>query len=319
MNLQNYNIHWLRQQMCVISEEPVIFTGSIAENIMFGKLNATEDEIIKACQLAQVHHVIENLPNGYDTIITGKIYGDALNRNEKRQLCLARAYLHRSRLILLDNPLKPVDDELEHHLLKFVEYFRDTATVILASTNVTALSKRAGCIYYMENGKILEHGNHVQLIQARGKYYSRLEGTVNTSMESRNKFESQLKAYKYSQLLQKKRKSSMATTLGTEKVDATGDEGGESGAGDEPPTKKKFVKNFFKMFHGSKKHKPRDVTVETGDQKKSVDSPSINDEGDGAPGNRKSILRTGKQFRDTIPLNSLPNEGAVSVGFSKFL
>lgn len=301
--------------MCIISEEPVIFTGTISENIMFGKLNATEDEMIKACQLAQVHHVIGNLPNGYNTIITGKIYGDDLTRDEKRQLCLARAYLHRSRLILLENPLKPEDDELEPHLLKFVEHFRDTATVILASTNVTALSKRADCIYYMEHGKILEYGNHVQLIQARGQYYSRLEGTINTSMESRNKFESQLKAYKYSQLLQKKRKSSMGTTLVPEKAADTGDEGGENGGGDEPPTKKKFVKNFLKMFHGSKKEKPKDVSAETGERKKSADSPSINDER--GPGNRKSILRTGKQYRDTLQLNSNNLDGDY-VGISEY-
>lgn len=261
--------------MCVISEAPVIFTGTISDNILFGKLNASEEEMVKACEMASIHHVISNLPNGYKTIITSKEFGDTLNRLEKRQICLARAYLHRSRLILLDNPVQPEDDPLEPLLLTFINHFRDTATVILASTMVTALSKRADRIYYMENGRIVESGNHIQLIQAKGRYYTRLEDTINTSTESRNKFESQLKAYKYSQMLQRKKSSSLHGSLNEPLEEEA------AGGGGEEEVKKK---GWLDMFKKNKKSRGKGDEAGMGWKE-------VMDGAKGEEGKRKSILR----------------------------
>ncbi|ODN03087.1 Multidrug resistance protein 1B [Orchesella cincta] len=209
VNLQNYSVRWLRQQISIITEEPVIFTGTVSENILFGKLSANQYDIERACELAGIHDRIANLPNGYDTIISSEDLGYNLTRHEKRQLCLARVYLHKSRFILLDNPLRPEDDEMEPLLLSYINQVRNTCTIIMASSTVNGLSKRADCVYYMENGSIVEYGTHIQLIQAKGKYFHRLEETINCSLESKKKFDSQLKAFKFSQALEEKKRSSL--------------------------------------------------------------------------------------------------------------
>ncbi|CAL8101222.1 unnamed protein product [Orchesella dallaii] len=215
VNLQNYSVRWLRQQISIITEEPVIFTGTISENILFGKLSANQYDIERACELAGIHDRIADLPNGYNTVISTNDVGDIFTRHEKRQLCLARVYLHKSRFILLDNPLQPEGDEMEPLLLSYIDQVRNTCTIIMASSTVNGLSKRADCVYYMENGSVVEYGTHIQLIQAKGKYFHRLEETINCSLESKKKFDSQLKAYKFSQVLvEKKRNSSNAMGVG---------------------------------------------------------------------------------------------------------
>lgn len=153
IELHDINAGSLKENVTLISQTTHLFHGTIAENLRIAKSDATNDELVSACQKANIHDLIESLENGYDTVIGGKNIG--VSSGEAQRIGLARAFLRDAKLILLDEPTGNVDCINEGIILKsIVENARDKA-IILVSHRDSTLSI-ANKIYHMKDGKLYE-------------------------------------------------------------------------------------------------------------------------------------------------------------------
>lgn len=137
-NIKEIPTNTLRNIESYVTQDTNLFQGSILENIKIGKLNATKQEVINACKKASIHEFIINLPNGYDTLV-GEL-GDTLSGGEKQRISIARAFLHDSPLILLDEPTSNLDSLNEGIILKSLNDFSKEKTIVLLSHRKSTLN-----------------------------------------------------------------------------------------------------------------------------------------------------------------------------------
>jgi len=168
-NIEDYNVHWLRSQIGLVSQEPTLFDITIAENIAITCPNATQEQIEAAAKLANAHDFITKLPNGYKTN-TGE-RGLQLSGGQKQRICIARALMINPKILLLDEATSALDNQSE----KIVQAALDSAssgrsTIIIAHRLSTI--KNADCIIVMDKGVITESGTHSELIAKQGVYYN---------------------------------------------------------------------------------------------------------------------------------------------------
>ncbi|CAF2928921.1 unnamed protein product [Rotaria sp. Silwood2] len=166
--ITDYNIKHLRQNIGVVSQEPILFGVSIYENIRFGKVNATQAEIEQAAQQANAHDFIIQLPNKYETIVGER--GILLSGGEKQRIALARALVKQPTILLLDEATSALDTVSE----KFVQEALDRAcknrTAIVVAHRLTTI-QNAHQIYVLDNGTVVEQGTHETLMETQdGKY-----------------------------------------------------------------------------------------------------------------------------------------------------
>ena len=173
-NLQDLNVGWLRDNLGIVGQEPVLFDCSIRENIMYAKPDASEEEIVKACKEANAWKFIEDLPKGVDTLV-GEA-GTQLSGGQKQRIAIARALIRSPNLLLLDEATSALDTQSEalvQAALDQINAKKDITTIVVAHRLSTI--RNADMIVAFEDGCVKEKGTHEDLMELKGLYYSLVE------------------------------------------------------------------------------------------------------------------------------------------------
>ncbi|WP_410496292.1 ABC transporter ATP-binding protein [Cellulosilyticum sp. ST5] len=185
--LSKWHLHTLRQNMSIVMQDTFLFSDTIADNVRFGKPNASMEEVATACDLACATPFIAELEEGYRTQIGER--GVGLSGGQKQRLAIARAILRKAPILILDDATSALDTETEYELLTHLKEKNYQTTTFMIAHRISAV-KNADIILYLENGKIVEQGNHETLLKKRGRYYA----IYQKQFES---FEEQLKEATY--------------------------------------------------------------------------------------------------------------------------
>jgi ABC-type multidrug transport system fused ATPase/permease subunit len=169
-DLRDIAIHSLRSQLGIVLQEGFLFSDSVRQNIRYGRLEATDEEVEAAAKTVGAHEFIMRLPEGYDTEVRER--GEKLSIGERQLICLARALIADPRILILDEATSSVDPYTELIIQEaLMQIFRGRTSVVIAHRLSTI--RRADCIYVMDQGHVAEAGNHVELL-ARGGLYANL-------------------------------------------------------------------------------------------------------------------------------------------------
>ncbi len=167
VNVKDYDLDVLRREVSVVLQKNVLFSGTIKENLRWGDENATDEELVRVCKLAQADEFVSAFPDGYDTYIEQG--GTNVSGGQKQRLCIARALLRKPKVLILDDSTSAVDtktDALIRHA--FAEEIPDTTKIIIAQR--VASVENADKIIVLDGGKIIACGNHAQLMETSEIY-----------------------------------------------------------------------------------------------------------------------------------------------------
>jgi ATP-binding cassette, subfamily B, bacterial len=177
VDLRDLKLDWLRRQVSVVLQDPILFSGTIRENIAVGQPDASLDHIILAAKRAQLHEQIMKLPGGYDTMLGER--GINLSGGQRQRLSIARAFLKESPILVMDEPTSALDVHTEHELLAAVrELVAGRTTFVIAHRLSTV--RLATRIIVLKDGRLLEEGTHEQLLLQNGKYAEMIRRNEST-------------------------------------------------------------------------------------------------------------------------------------------
>ena len=168
-NLKDVTIESLREQLGIMTQDNYLFTGTIKDNIRYGKLDATDEEIINACKTVNAHDFIMQLEKGYDTELTER--GGNLSAGQKQLLAFARTIISDPRILILDEATSSIDTKSELLVQKGIEAILKGRTSFVIAHRLSTI-KNADRIFVIENGGIAEQGSHSELMLRRGLYYN---------------------------------------------------------------------------------------------------------------------------------------------------
>ena len=164
----------LRRSLAMVLQDTHLFTGTVRENIRYGNLNATDEQIEAAAKLANAHHFITLMPEGYDTIINAD--GSNLSQGQRQLLAIARAAVADPPVLILDEATSSIDTRTEALIEQGMDKLMEGRTVFVIAHRLSTV-RNANAIMVIEQGEIIERGNHDQLIEKKGRYYQLYNGT----------------------------------------------------------------------------------------------------------------------------------------------
>ena len=163
----------LRRSLGIVLQDTHLFTGTIADNIRFGKLDATMEEIQKAARIANADSFIRRLPKGYDTLVTSD--GANLSQGQRQLLAIARAAVSRPPVLILDEATSSIDTRTERLIEKGMDAIMENRTVFVIAHRLSTV-RNAKAIMVLEKGEIIERGSHEELLEQKGRYYQLYTG-----------------------------------------------------------------------------------------------------------------------------------------------
>ena len=167
VDVRDYDIETLRSSVAMVLQKNLLFSGTIKENLRWGNENATDEEIIEACKLAQAHDFIKTFPEGYDTYIEQG--GTNVSGGQKQRLCIARALLKKPKILILDDSTSAVDTKTDALIRRgFKEYIPETTKIIIAQ-RISSVED-ADLIIVMDGGRITHSGTHEELLKSSDIY-----------------------------------------------------------------------------------------------------------------------------------------------------
>ena len=163
----------LRHSLGMVLQDTHLFTGTVMDNIRYGRLDATDEECIAAAKLANAHGFIKRLPDGYQTVLTGD--GSNLSQGQRQLLSIARAAVADPPVLILDEATSSIDTRTESLVQQGMDRLMNGRTTFVIAHRLSTI-RNADCIMVLEQGRIIERGNHEQLISEQGRYYQLYTG-----------------------------------------------------------------------------------------------------------------------------------------------
>ncbi len=163
----------LRKSLGVVLQDTHLFTGTVMDNIRYGRLDATDEECVKAAKLANAHFFIKHLPEGYNTLITGD--GANLSQGQRQLLAIARAMVSECPVLILDEATSSIDTRTEKLIEEGMDKLMEGRTVFVIAHRLSTV-RNSKAIMVLEHGEIIERGDHEQLLEQKGKYYQLYTG-----------------------------------------------------------------------------------------------------------------------------------------------
>ncbi len=175
IDIRRINKFDLRSTMSVVLQDVHLFEGTVADNIRYGKLTATDEEVIEAAKLANAHYFINNLPEGYDTMLTAD--GGNLSQGERQLLSIARAAIANPTILILDEATSSIDTRTEKLISEGMDKLMEGRTTFVIAHRLSTV-RDADAIMVLENGEIIERGSHEELMKLGGRYYALNTGQI---------------------------------------------------------------------------------------------------------------------------------------------
>ena len=174
-DIKDYSRNSLRQNIAMVLQDTHLFTGTVRENIRYGRLDATDEEVESAAKTASAHSFIMRLENGYDTMIEGD--GDNLSQGQRQLLNIARAAISKAPILVLDEATSSVDTRTEKHIEHGMDRLMKSRTTFVIAHRLSTV-RNANAIMVLENGEIIERGTHEELLSKKGRYYKLYTGML---------------------------------------------------------------------------------------------------------------------------------------------
>ena len=175
INIRKIKKDDLRRSLGMVLQDTSLFTGTIRDNIRYGKLNATDEEVEAAAKLSNADKFIKHLPHGYDTMITGN--GEGLSQGQRQLLSIARAALNNPPVLILDEATSSIDTRTEKIVQEGMDKLMKGRTVFVIAHRLSTI-KNSDLIMVLDHGRIIERGNHKELIAQKGTYYGLYTGAI---------------------------------------------------------------------------------------------------------------------------------------------
>lgn len=173
VDIRDYKRDYLRQNIAMVLQDTHLFSGTVRENIRYGRLDATDEEVIEAAKLASAHSFIMRLENGYDTVLEGD--GANLSQGQRQLLNIARAAISKAPILILDEATSSVDTRTERHIEHGMDRLMKERTTIVIAHRLSTV-RNANAIIVLEHGQIIERGDHDELLKMGGRYYELYTG-----------------------------------------------------------------------------------------------------------------------------------------------
>lgn len=170
-NISDYDLYALRAQIGIVSQEPILISESIEDNIRYGRPDASFEEVTKAAKLAYAHDFVSSFPEGYKTLVGEK--GVQLSGGQKQRVAIARAILKDPKILILDEATSALDSESESLVQRALENLRKSRTTLIIAHRLSTV-KNADRIFVLDQGKIVQSGAHDELILNRDGFYNKL-------------------------------------------------------------------------------------------------------------------------------------------------
>ena len=178
ININKIKKPYLRRSLGMVLQDTHLFTGTVADNIRYGKLDATDEEVIAAAKLANAHYFITKLPQGYDTVLSGD--GSELSQGERQLLAIARAAIADPPVLILDEATSSIDTRTETIVQSGMDKLMKGRTVFVIAHRLSTI-KNSDVIMVLDQGRIIERGDHESLLAEKGRYYQLYTGAFELS------------------------------------------------------------------------------------------------------------------------------------------
>ncbi len=176
IDIEKIDRGFLRSNIAMVLQDTHLFTGTVRENIRYGRLDATDEEVIKAAETASAHSFIEQLPNGYDTVLEND--GANLSQGQRQLLNIARAAISKAPILILDEATSSVDTRTEQHIEHGMDALMEQRTTFVIAHRLSTVRK-SNAIMVLEHGSIIERGTHAELLELGGRYADLWKGLAD--------------------------------------------------------------------------------------------------------------------------------------------